>query len=327
MKNIFYVLISMIFILAGCDLFNSSGGRKYYDNQGGGNQATNLCLNVQCPVGETCVDGDCVSSSQVVPAPVITPNGGSFNNSVPVYMSAISGATIYYTMDLTEPTCNGVGTEYSVPKTLIATKTIKAIACVDGMIDSTITEKLFTIGSSSVAAPTFTPTPSSGNPPTYSSTSNYTVNIQAAQGATIYYTLWYTYISGLSACSVGPYINQYTQGIQITQGHPPIHAIACMNGQASAVASAQFLVQGGSGSSCSVDNDCISTHFCFTNQISIYAIDSYGQPYLASPTNQCAGKWTTAGADCNNEITCDSVCYYGWTTLWNGYTGHFCEGQ
>lgn len=66
-----------------------------------------------------------------VHAPVISPNGGTFNDSQSVTITADQGATIRYTDDGTDPTATS-GTIYSGAFSVTATTTVKAVAIKDG---------------------------------------------------------------------------------------------------------------------------------------------------------------------------------------------------
>ena len=78
---------------------------------------------------------------ETVATPVITPNGGEIEAGTKVAIScATEGATIYYSIDGTEPT-----EEYSAPFALNEAATVKAIAVKDGWNDSEITTASFTI--------------------------------------------------------------------------------------------------------------------------------------------------------------------------------------
>lgn len=85
-----------------------------------------------------------VPAAAAVPAapPVFSPNGGSFSASLNVSISSTTaGATIHYTTDGSTPTT--ASAVYTVPITLNATATVKALAVKSGMINSTVTSATF----------------------------------------------------------------------------------------------------------------------------------------------------------------------------------------
>ena len=78
-----------------------------------------------------------------VEAPTITPNGGTYTAAQEVTLAcATAGATIYYTLDGTDPTT--ASTVYSAPFTVSETTTVKAMAAAEGMSNSSITTATFT---------------------------------------------------------------------------------------------------------------------------------------------------------------------------------------
>ena len=84
-------------------------------------------------------------SGGVVPAPAITPNGGTFTSSVQVSLASDDGAaSIRYTTDGATPT-SSVGTLYTAPFTLTSSATVKAIATKAGAQDSAVASAVFTI--------------------------------------------------------------------------------------------------------------------------------------------------------------------------------------
>lgn len=134
----------------------------------------------------TVILGD-VSTTQPPPTvqtPSISPAGGTFTNSVTVTLACgTSGATIYYTLDGSNPTA--ASPVYAGPFVLTASATVKAQAVVAGMTDSVIAAVDFSIVSSTPVTATPSITPNGG---TYSS--SVTVSLACATpGATIYYTL------------------------------------------------------------------------------------------------------------------------------------------
>ena len=90
------------------------------------------------------IEWETSGSTTTVAEPVISPDDGTeFLTTQDVTITAESGATIHYTLDGTDPTTSSP--TYSVPITLTATTTVKAIAVKDG-------------ATSSVASATFTRT-------------------------------------------------------------------------------------------------------------------------------------------------------------------------
>lgn len=88
------------------------------------------------------IEWETSGSTTTVAEPVISPDDGTeFLTTQDVTITAESGATIHYTLDGTDPTTSSP--TYSVPITLTATTTVKAIAVKDG-------------ATSSVASATFT---------------------------------------------------------------------------------------------------------------------------------------------------------------------------
>lgn len=80
----------------------------------------------------------------IVDAPVITPDGGDYQDAVEVSISTTTAdALIYYSIDGTTPT--DASLLYFAPFTLTEDATVKAIAMKDGLVTSTITTALFTV--------------------------------------------------------------------------------------------------------------------------------------------------------------------------------------
>ena len=80
----------------------------------------------------------------VASSPVFSPSSGTYLNQVEVAIeSATSSATIFYTLDGTQPT--NTSEVYTEPFLLTETTTVKAIAVADGFVDSDISESLYTL--------------------------------------------------------------------------------------------------------------------------------------------------------------------------------------
>ena len=93
----------------------------------------------------------------IIATPSITPDGGTFLDSVQVTLScATPGATIRYTTDGTDPTASSA--VYASPFTLTASATVKAKGFESNYNDSTIASAAFTVNSTpTVSAPTISP--------------------------------------------------------------------------------------------------------------------------------------------------------------------------
>jgi hypothetical protein len=124
------------------------------------------------------------SGGGTVGTPTFSPAAGTYLGTQTVTLTdATSGATIFYTLDGTQPGTSAGGStlQYTGPITVTATKTIKALATATGLTTSTTATALYTI-ESQVATPSFSPVGGS-----YSSTQTVTISTATA-GATIYYT-------------------------------------------------------------------------------------------------------------------------------------------
>jgi chitodextrinase len=101
-------------------------------------------------------------SATEVSTPNITPNGGSFLNSVDVIIEVgTPGATIYYTDDGSTPTASS--TLYTGSFTLTSSKTIKAIGIKSGLTDSDIVSAIYTV-TADTFAPQITSVPDTNDP-------------------------------------------------------------------------------------------------------------------------------------------------------------------
>ncbi len=129
-----------------------------------------------------------------VAAPTFNPESGEVVAGSPVTISTTTeDATIYYTIDGTEPTTES--TAYAEPITISEATTIKAIAVKEGMTNSTVATATYTIALP-VATPTFTPAAG-----TYDSAQEVTISCETG-GATIYYSYdnenWTEYTEALN---------------------------------------------------------------------------------------------------------------------------------
>ena len=81
---------------------------------------------------------------QTVATPTFDPAAGTYYETQNVTIACTTeGATIYYTLDGTDPTTES--TEYTAPIEVVATTTVKAFAVKEGLIDSDIATALYTI--------------------------------------------------------------------------------------------------------------------------------------------------------------------------------------
>ena len=119
---------------------------------------------------------------ETVATPAITPNGGELkygNNTVSIACDT-DGATIYYTIDGTEPTTSS--TKYTGAFTLSSNATVKAIAVKSGWNNSDVASASFTYTVETVATPVIAPNGGEIEAGT-------TISISCAtSGATIYYS-------------------------------------------------------------------------------------------------------------------------------------------
>jgi hypothetical protein len=164
-----------------------------------------------------------------VATPTFSPVAGTYTSAQTVTIStATSGATIYYTTNGTTPTT--ASTEYSSAITVSATETVKAIAVKTGYTNSAIGSATYTINSSAVATPTFSPAAGSYGPAQ-------TVTISTTtSGATIYYTT-----NGTTPTTSS---TKYTSPITVSTTET-VKAIGVESGYAnSAVASAAYTING-----------------------------------------------------------------------------------
>ena len=127
--------------------YNATSGQtrfRYYKSGSYTNQkAIFLYKYTEATSGGGDTDDPVVES---VATPVISPESCNFNEgkSVEVAITAEEGATIYYTIDGSEPSADN-GEEYVDPFEITETTTVKAIAVKDGCNDSEIVEATYTM--------------------------------------------------------------------------------------------------------------------------------------------------------------------------------------
>ncbi len=146
-------------------------------------------------------------------------------NSEVAITCATDGATIYYTLDGTDPTTSS--SVYSAPITVDAAKTIKAFAVKDGCPNSEIATAAYTIAEP-VATPTFSVAAG-----TYNEVKSVTIST-TTEGASIYYTTDGTEPTTSSTL--------YSEAISVDEDMT-VKAIAIKDGMAdSEVASAEYTI-------------------------------------------------------------------------------------
>lgn len=111
-------------------------------NGTGAGYLTSLVINYKKE--GTTYSGYCttVLPSYIPAAPIVFHDAGEYEERLSVPMYAEAGATIYYTTDGSEPTAES--TKYTTALTLTETKTVKAIAVLNG-VSSPVVTKTFTI--------------------------------------------------------------------------------------------------------------------------------------------------------------------------------------
>ena len=136
------IIFFSILIFSGCGIFDSGASSK------------NKYSSQNSIVDETETTGD------IVETPSFSPIAGPYTSTQSVSISTgTDQADIYYTLDGSDPSCSG--TKYSTSISVSSSKTIRAIACKDGMSDSEIAFAIYTISSGGstpkAATPIFSP--------------------------------------------------------------------------------------------------------------------------------------------------------------------------
>ena len=122
-----------------------------------------------------------IAGTGTTATPVITPATGTYSSAQTVTITdSTSGATMYYTVDGSQPTTSS--TRYTGSFTVSATTTVKAIATATNLAQSATAASVITIGQSAAATPVITPATG-----TYSSAQTVTIT-DSTSGASIYYT-------------------------------------------------------------------------------------------------------------------------------------------
>lgn len=146
-----------------------------------------------------------------VSAPIISPNGGDFVSSVTITIaSATPGASIYYTLDGSQPSASS--TLYTGPFSLekVGTTAIKAVAVKNGFKNSAVTTSVFTGISQLLEVETPIFSPMGG---TFSEETQVSITT-ATDGASIYYTLDGTQPSASSTQYLAPFLIRDTATIK-----------------------------------------------------------------------------------------------------------------
>ncbi|MGD0938418.1 MAG: chitobiase/beta-hexosaminidase C-terminal domain-containing protein [Terracidiphilus sp.] len=166
-------------------------------------------------------------AGQFTATPTLSVAPGSYPTPQTVTItSATAGATIYYTTNGTTPTT--ASNIYSGPITVSSTETIEAIAVETGYNNSGIAIAAYTISSTALAAPTFSPAAGS-----YTTAQSVTIS-DATSGTTIHYTTNGTTPTISSAVYNGPITVTTTETLE---------AIAVETGYTtSAMASAAYTI-------------------------------------------------------------------------------------
>ncbi|MCE9612865.1 MAG: chitobiase/beta-hexosaminidase C-terminal domain-containing protein [Lentisphaerae bacterium] len=177
--------------------------------------STPFALNASATVKAIAAHSDLADSAVTsatftlgVATPTITPNGGTYDDSVDVTLaSATPGTTFYYTTDGTPPTTGS--TLYGGPFALTADANIQVLAVKSGLSDSAVASASFTVTSNPQVA---TPAISPGGGEFIGSTPVSMSCITA--GAAIHYTTDGSPPTAASTLYSGPFAHSTTATIQ-----------------------------------------------------------------------------------------------------------------
>ena len=143
-------------------------------------------------------EGSGTAQQQTAAAPTITPGGGVVNSPIAVTLATTSvGATIRYTLDGSTPTSSSPA--YTGAFTITQGLTVRAMAQVAGMLDSPVSQAIFSTAMQTAAAPAITPGGGIVSSPIA------VTLVTTTAGATIRYTLDGSMPSSSSPAYTGPF--------------------------------------------------------------------------------------------------------------------------
>jgi len=222
-----------------------------------------------------------------VATPVFSPAGGNYSSTQTVTLSAATGDNIFYTLDDSTPTT--ASTPYTGSITVSASETVNAIAAASGYSNSDVATAAYII-TPPLAPPMFNP----ASEPLLKSTP---VSMNAASGATIYYT-----VDG----SIPTLKSSVYNGPITVSGVTTINAFAVLGTQVSAMASAAYSFVGtgsvlsptispGSGGTIQATLGAITLDDTDANANIYYTIDG-SSPINAAKTGQSTNATLYKGA-------------------------------
>jgi hypothetical protein len=208
--------------------------------------------------------------------PVFSPAAGTYTSAQTVILSdTTSGATIYYTIDGSNPTTSS--TPYTNPINVTSSETIKAIATASGFGTSAVASAAYVLNLP-VATPTFSPAAG-----TYSAAQAVTIS-DTTSGATIYYTTDGTTPTTSSTKYTAPFTVSATGTLQ---------AIAVVGSTTSSVATAAYTINLGPTFSGTVFSGTLPVNGA---QVQMYAAGQTGYGSSATALLTTAMKTDASGA-------------------------------